>query len=142
MQTLMLTNPPLSTFLTDRWTWYLFTLYVLRETVGQGSQTGSLMRVIFLVFKKYDCKITSKSAPNDLHFGNLFQIIPTHNWEIYRIQMSARFKMIVLARYYVQCIRKVFPTPSLFPQFVTLQPYSKIDKKIYIHPHQSSHNTL
>ena len=81
----------------------------------------------FFVFFKYDCKITSKSAPSDLHFGNLFQIIPTHNWEIYRIQMSARFKMIVLARYYVQCIRKVFrPVPF----FHNLLRYSLILKYI------------
>ena len=31
-------------------------------------------------------------------------------------------------------------TLSLFPHFVTLQPYSKIDQ-IYIFPHQSTHNS-
>jgi hypothetical protein len=43
---------------------------------------------------------------------------------------------------YIQCIREIIQTSSLFPHFATLQPYSKIDqiKLFLINLHTIAHN--
>jgi hypothetical protein len=87
-------------------------------------------------------EILHNSAPFDSCISRFdhHDVVVTAKKTYWPTGIFKRQNHFLFCQLYVQCIRESIQTPWLFPHFVMLQPYSKMDEMI-CSPHKPTHNT-